>query len=87
MVGPSFSEDQRTRRAQLLKVGLTLLVGVSGAIVAFHAGGGWEFVGASFVGGLLLGAVLTWFVARNLRAIQPEGMQERRERERRRRNR
>ena len=87
MVGPSFSEDQRTRRARFLKGGFTLLVGVSGAIVAFHAGGGREFVGASFVGGLLLGAVLTWFVARNLRAIQPEGMEERREMERRRRNR
>lgn len=85
MVGPSVSEDERTLWSQLLKVGFTLLVGVSGAILAFHAGGGWEVIGASLAGGLLLGAVLTWFVARNLRAIQPEGMKERREMERRRR--
>lgn len=85
MVGPSFSPDERDQTARLLKAGFALLVGVSGALVAFQGGASVDIIGVAFVACLVVGVILTWFVARNLRAIQPEGMQKRRDRERRRR--
>jgi membrane associated rhomboid family serine protease len=87
MVGPSYSDDERILRSRVLKIGFTFLVGASGAMVAFQGGAGTSIIAAAFVGGTLIGAVLTWFVARNLRAIQPEGLKKRREMERRRRER
>lgn len=87
MVGPSFSDDDRVRTSRLLKIGFVLLVAISGALIAYQSGAGGAVVAASFGGGLVAGAVLTWFVARNLREIQPEGLRERRERERTRRER
>lgn len=80
MVGPSFSDDERLRTSRRLKVGFVLLIAVSGALVAHQGGGGATLIAASFVGCLVVGAALTWFVARNLRQIQPEGMRARRER-------
>lgn len=82
MVGPSISNDDRLRTTRLFKVGFTLLVGLSGALVAFQGDAGIEIIGIAFVVGLAIGGVLTWFVARNLRAIQPEGMRERQRRKR-----
>lgn len=82
MVGPSFSDDDRVLASRLLKVGLVILVGISGALVAVQSGADAPVVAASFAGGVVAGAALTWFVARNLRQIQPEGLRERRERAR-----
>lgn len=87
MVGPSFSDDDRILASRLLKVGLVILVGVSGALVAVQGGADAPVVAASFTGGVVAGAALTWFVARNLRQIQPEGLRERRKRARERQSR
>ena len=87
MVGPSFGDDERDRTARLLKVGFVLLVAASGALVALQAGGDRAVVAATFLGSLVVGAALTWFVARNLARIQPDGMRERQERTRKQRER
>lgn len=83
MVGPSFTDDDRQRTARRLQLGFVLLVGASGALVAYQGGADGTVVAASFGGSLVVGAVLTWFVARSLQQIRPEGMQERIERRRR----
>lgn len=85
MVESSIDPDDRNRFALVMKVLLTLLVGASGGLVSIQAGGDREFVVAAVLVGLVVGAVLTWFVVRNLRSVLPEGVEKRREMERRRR--
>lgn len=80
MVGPSVSDDERLRTTRMLKAGFVLLIAASGALVAYQGGGDATLVAASFAGCLVVGAALTWFVVRNLRQIQPEGMRTRRNR-------
>ncbi|SFR59722.1 hypothetical protein [Halogeometricum limi] len=64
MVGPSMTDDERTAAGTRLRVGFVLLVAVSGALVALQAGGDLFYVGGGFVGGLLLGLVLVYFLVR-----------------------
>ena len=85
MVEPSIDAEQRDRSALVLKALFTAMVGASGGLVSIQAGADPEFVLAAVAVGLVVGAVMTWFVVRNIRRVQPEGMQKRREMERRRR--
>ena len=85
MVEPSIDIRQRDRSALVLKALLTAMVGASGGLVSTQAGADTEFVLAAVAVGLVVGAVMTWFVARNIRRVQPEGIHKRREMERRRR--
>lgn len=85
MVEPSIDIRQRDRSALVLKALLTAMVGASGGLVSIQAGADTEFVLAAVAVGLVVGAVMTWFVARNIRRVQPEGIHKRREMERRRR--
>lgn len=73
MVGPSTSEDDRSRSALRLKAGFVLLVGASAGIVAYRADATLAQAAVVVVAGLLLGLALVWFVARNLRQLRPDG--------------
>jgi len=55
-----------------LQVGLVLIVGASGAFVSIQAGADLGFVLLAGLAGLVLGAVITWFLVRNIRAIMPD---------------
>lgn len=85
MVEPSIDADQRGRSALVLKALFTAMVGASAGLVSIQAGADTEFVLGAVAVGLVIGAVMTWFVVRNIRRVQPEGMKKRREMERRRR--
>jgi membrane associated rhomboid family serine protease len=84
MVEPRIDAEQRNRSALVLKLLFTLTVGVSGGLVSIQAGGDTQFALTAAAIGLVVGAVMTWFVSRNIRRVQPEGIQKRREMERRR---
>ncbi|MDS0299201.1 hypothetical protein NDI76_10665 [Halogeometricum sp. S1BR25-6] len=64
MVGPSMTDEERETASARLKVGFVLLVAVSGALVAVQAGGSLAFVGGGFLGGLLVGLLLIFFLVR-----------------------
>lgn len=85
MVDSSIDADDRTRSAFLLKAFFTGLVGASAGLVSVQANASLEFTFAAVLAGLCIGVVLTWFVVRNIRRVQPEGLAKRREMERRRR--
>lgn len=72
MVGPSFSEDDRERTHRRLKIGFVGLVGASTGLVALQVGPTLPELVAAIAGGLVVGAALTWFVARNLRKMVPD---------------
>lgn len=84
MVESSIDVEDRDRFALVLKVLFTVLVGASGGLVSIQAGADRGFVLGAVAVGLVVGAVMTWFVVRNLRGVQPEGLRKRREMERRR---
>ena len=71
MVGPSLTDEERDSANRRLKVGFVLLVGASGGLVAAEAGGTATELAAGVVGGVVVGAVLLWFVVRTLREFQP----------------
>ncbi len=80
MVGSSIDAADRSRAALWFKLGFTLLVGLSAGLVSLQVGASSEFTLAAVVVGTAIGAVMTWFVARELRRIQPDGLAERRTR-------
>lgn len=71
MVGPVSSEE-RSSFAWKLKVGLTLVVGLSTALIAVHGEASPTFVMAAGAVGLVVGAVLVWFLFRITRGILPD---------------
>ncbi|QIB74854.1 hypothetical protein GL213_06210 [Halogeometricum borinquense] len=62
MVGPSLSGEERTAASMRLKIGFVLLVAASGALVAVQADGSLAHIAGGFVGGLLLGIILTYLL-------------------------
>lgn len=80
MVGSSVSPEDRSRAALLFKTGFTLLVGLSAGLVSTQADASTEFTLAAVLVGIVVGAVMTWFVAREIRRVQPDGLEERRKR-------
>lgn len=55
-----------------LQVGFVLIIGLSGVFVSIQAGSGPRFALLAGVAGLIVGAVITWFVVRNLREVMPD---------------
>ncbi|WP_435063828.1 hypothetical protein [Halobaculum sp. EA56] len=72
MVGPSISDEERVATNNRLKIGMVLLVGVSGGLVALQLDPTPAQVAAAVGVSLLVGAVLTWFVVRTLREFSPK---------------
>ncbi|MFW5911612.1 MAG: hypothetical protein ACOCQV_02630 [Halolamina sp.] len=71
------SMDRRDRRddgygSLPLQVGFVLIIGLSGVLVSIQAGAGIRFALLAGVAGLAVGAVVTWFVVRNLREVMPD---------------
>lgn len=77
MVRSSITESDRKRAVWRLKAGLVVLVAVSAGIVAYQAGATGTALWAAVAGGTVVGGLLTWFVARNLRQVQPDGLRDR----------
>ncbi|MFH5799235.1 hypothetical protein [Haladaptatus sp. CMAA 1911] len=61
MVGP-ISQEERSAAMTRLKIGVVLLVGASGGLIALHGGGGPVVLVAAVVGGLIVGTLLTWYL-------------------------
>ena len=62
MVGP-ITDEQRSAAMTRLKVGVVALVAASGALVALHGGAGPLGIATALVLGLVVGAVLTWYIS------------------------
>jgi len=62
----------RNNGSLVLQVGFVLLIGLSGVFVSIQAGAGLRFALLAGVAGLVVGAVVTWFVVRNLREVMPD---------------
>ncbi|WP_231182708.1 hypothetical protein [Haladaptatus sp. DYF46] len=66
MVGP-ISQEERSAAMTRLKIAIVLLVGASGGLIALHGGGGPAALVAATAGGLVVGALLTWYLTRIVR--------------------
>ncbi|MFB6250966.1 MAG: hypothetical protein ABEI27_04665 [Halobellus sp.] len=64
MVGPSLTDSERDIASRRLKFGFVALVAASGGLIALQAGGSLFIIAAGLVAGLVLGAVLLWFLLR-----------------------
>lgn len=72
MVGPSITKEKRDATNRRLKIGLVLLVGVSGGLVSLQADPTPVQIAAVVGVSLLIGAALTWFVVRTLKEFSPK---------------
>ncbi len=66
MVGPSITAEEREIANRRLKYGFVLLIAASAVLMSLQIDPTIEQVAAVFVGGLIFGTVLLWFVLRNL---------------------
>ncbi|MFC7128160.1 hypothetical protein [Haloferax chudinovii] len=64
MVGSSMSDEETRLANNRLKIGFTLLVGVSAALVAVQAGGTLLQGALALLAGLVIGGLLTWYLGR-----------------------
>jgi len=62
MVGPSVSDDDRDTFLLQFRVGFSLLVGVSMALVALNGAASLPLIVGAAAGGTGVGAVLAWWV-------------------------
>ena len=72
MVGPSITKEERDATNRRLKIGMVLLIGVSGGLVSLQVDPTPLQIVAAVGISLLLGFVLTWFVVRTLREFSPK---------------
>lgn len=72
MVGPSITKAERDATNRRLKLGMVLLIGVSGGLVSLQVDPTPLEVAAAVGVSLLLGFVLTWFVVRTLKEFSPK---------------
>lgn len=70
MAGP-ISEKDRQRTMTRLKVGVVLLVGVSGGLITSQGDASLEVVVAAVAGGLLVGAALVWYLFPSIEQVSP----------------
>lgn len=61
MVGPMSPEERQSGMVRL-KLGIALLVGISGGLVALQGEASLPIVGAAVVAGTLVGAALAWYI-------------------------
>lgn len=61
MVGP-VSDDERADFYRRVKVGFVVLVGLSAGLISLQGDPSLPVIGAAIAGGLLVGALLTWFI-------------------------
>ncbi|MFT4890231.1 MAG: hypothetical protein ACI9YT_001145 [Halobacteriales archaeon] len=66
MVGPSLSDGEREEWVRTLQTAFVLLVGFSGGLVALSGDASVALVGASVLGGLVVGVVLVWHISTNV---------------------
>jgi membrane associated rhomboid family serine protease len=65
------SREDRERTMTRLKAGTVLLVGVSGGLITSQGEASWAVVAAAVVAGLVVGAVLVWFLFPDLEDVSP----------------
>lgn len=82
MVGPTQTVDEEATTRRRIKVGMAVLVGLSGGLIALQADPTPLQLGAAVLGSFVLGIVLTVYISRILADAQPEGLRERNERRR-----
>jgi H+/Cl- antiporter ClcA len=70
MAGP-ISQEDRERTMTRLKVGVVLLVGLSGGLITSQGEAAWPVVAAAVAGGLVVGAALVWFLFPDLADVSP----------------
>ena len=70
MAGPISRED-RARTMTRLKVGVVLLVGLSGGLITSQGEADWPVVAAAVLSGLVVGAALVWFLFPDLADVSP----------------
>ncbi len=70
MAGP-ISQEDRQRTMTKLKVGVVLLVGLSGGLITSQGDASLRVVLAAVVGGLLVGAALVWYLFPDLETLSP----------------
>ena len=70
MAGP-ISQEDRERTMTRLKVGVVLLVGLSGGLITSQGETDWPVVAAAVLGGLVVGAALVWFLFPDLSDVSP----------------
>jgi len=70
MAGP-ISQADRQRTMRKLKIGVVLLVGLSGGLITAHGDAAWQVVLAAIGGSLVVGAVLVWYLFPDLEALSP----------------
>lgn len=72
MVGPSISKAERDATNRRLKIGMVLLIGLSGGLVSLQVDPTPMQVVAAVAVSLVIGAALTWFVVRTLKEFSPK---------------
>ena len=70
MSGP-ISQEDRERTMTRLKVGVVLLVGLSGGLITSQGEAAWTVVAAAVAGGLVVGATLVWLLFPDLEDVSP----------------
>ena len=70
MVDPVSDED-RERTMLYVKVGLTLLVGLSSGLIASQGETSPEVVGGAVVAGLVVGGTLAWYLVPDAEEVSP----------------
>ena len=71
MVGPSDTDTERRAASLRLKLGFVLMVAISGGLVARTADASVAQSFAAAAGGLVVGGLLAWWLARSYRQISP----------------
>lgn len=70
MVEPSVTDEDRARFSRQLKAGFVLLVGASGGLVSLQVDPSPLQVAGAVAGGLVVGALLVWYLAYILPAAE-----------------
>ena len=70
MVDP-VSDESRERTMLYVKVGLTLLVGLSAGLIASQGDASIEIVGGAIIAGFVVGGALAWYLVPDATAISP----------------
>jgi len=70
MAGP-ISQEERQRTMRKLKVGVVLLVGLSGGLITSQGEASWQVVVAAVAGSLVVGVVLVWYLFPDLQTLSP----------------